>query len=433
VHRTFFGPLTLTALGLVACNNPVRPTVAEPSHTSQLAANSRETARYSVRDLGTLGGDFSSAGAINERGEVVGQSTIAPEPAGFLRGFLWTKSGGMRGLDNLGGDNSQATDINDRGFVVGWSELHSGSPVAHAFLRSPAGHIRDLGTLGGPNSFADALNNGREEGASPRKDRRHVMVVGTADTKTGETHAFLWTAKHGMEDLGTLGGPFSEAVDVNDAGQVVGLSLIASGDSRAFTWTREHGMRDLGTIPGFTQFMALTVGEHGEVGGRGTGPGFPPGPAIPFVWTEHHGFQFLDMLGAVGASDWGINEAGLRVGGGAGSDTDRFAAVWMRNGHGMRLPMLGGEDEHFAFDINESGTIVGMGRNGTGHVHAALWTPREEDDESTVVAAAPLQGRQTGAAARVRDADSRWLCALEHRLHSGSLAAPATLRECRAG
>jgi probable HAF family extracellular repeat protein len=42
----------------------------------------------------------------------------------------------------------------------------------------------------------------------------------------------------------TSGGNFSRALDVNDAGQVVGTSTSSSGE-RAFVWTRGAGIQDL--------------------------------------------------------------------------------------------------------------------------------------------------------------------------------------------
>jgi probable HAF family extracellular repeat protein len=64
--------------------------------------------------LGTLGGDFSSASAINDRGEVVGESTDANEvPHAF-----YYRDGVLRSLDR---NPSEATAINDAGQVVGCS------------------------------------------------------------------------------------------------------------------------------------------------------------------------------------------------------------------------------------------------------------------------------------------------------------------------
>ena len=37
-------------------------------------------------------------------------------------------------------------------------------------------------------------------------------------------------------DLGTLGGRFSRALDINDHGQVVGISTLANGQTHATLW-----------------------------------------------------------------------------------------------------------------------------------------------------------------------------------------------------
>ena len=48
-------------------------------------------------------------------------------------------------------------------------------------------------------------------------------------------HAFSWTAKEGMIDLGTLGGCCSIAYAVNGAGQIAGGAWGDAG-SRAVLW-----------------------------------------------------------------------------------------------------------------------------------------------------------------------------------------------------
>jgi probable HAF family extracellular repeat protein len=54
------------------------------------------------------------------------------------------------------------------------------------------------------------------------------------------THAYSATRRGGMVDLGTLSGTYSEAWDVNDAGQVVGYATVLppshNGHIHAVLW-----------------------------------------------------------------------------------------------------------------------------------------------------------------------------------------------------
>ncbi len=42
-----------------------------------------------------------------------------------------------------------------------------------------------------------------------------------------------------MIDLGTLGGPVSQVLAINDRGQVVGFATTAAGDAHATLWTKK--------------------------------------------------------------------------------------------------------------------------------------------------------------------------------------------------
>jgi len=110
-----------------------------------------------VLDLGTLGGPSSRGYAINGSGHVAGSSTTA---TGATHAFVWTPGEGMRDLGTLpGGTSSIARGMNDRGEVVGQStrprvnpDVPFVGPVTHAFRWSAALGMEDLGTLGGLNA-----------------------------------------------------------------------------------------------------------------------------------------------------------------------------------------------------------------------------------------------------------------------------------------
>jgi probable HAF family extracellular repeat protein len=136
----------------------------------------------------------------------------------------------MVDLGTLGGTFSRATAVNNLGQVVGTSETASGEE--HAFSWTAAGGMVDLSTLGGQSCYVYAVND-------------LGQVVGTSETASrGEWHAFSWTASGGMVDLGTLGGESSRATAVNNLGQAAGWSHTASGWAHTTLWTVGPGIAD---------------------------------------------------------------------------------------------------------------------------------------------------------------------------------------------
>src|SRR5205823_10907646 len=85
----------------------------------------------SATNLGSLGGSMNKAGAINNRGEIVGLSSLPGDTA--IHAYLWTKDKGMQDLGALGHDTlGDPAGINNSTQVVGGSCDDSGN--CRAFL-----------------------------------------------------------------------------------------------------------------------------------------------------------------------------------------------------------------------------------------------------------------------------------------------------------
>jgi probable HAF family extracellular repeat protein len=106
--------------------------------------------------------------------------------------------------------------------------------------------MRDLGTMGGPDTWAVFVN-----------DR------GQGDQFV---HAFLWNGEK-LSDLGTLGGNYSFTRGINDAGEVTGPAWVPGDQVKhGFLW-KNGVMTDLGTLGGDPCSDALSVGSRGQVVG----------------------------------------------------------------------------------------------------------------------------------------------------------------------
>jgi len=265
-----------------------------------------------MTDLGTLGGNRSSASDINDQGQVVGQSRNAD---GNTFPFLWNPDtpGGTQGtMVNLGtiglvaaSQDNQATGINESGQVVGRFLFETPENGLHhrAFVITP----QDVDGDGDLDWYADADADGKND----------LMVdLGTLDTKfpTGEAraindsglvvgeggsdlsdlwgHAVQWQEDAGAWNVTDLGGLHkrlfhSDAQDVNNQGQVVGHSqemvqtiwgsggrkgYEAIGDSRVFLVDGEMKALDtlVADMAGFTTLeQGNAIADAGFIVGEG--------------------------------------------------------------------------------------------------------------------------------------------------------------------
>ena len=328
---------------------------------SFVGRDARGTMQYTVTDLGTLPGGLASfGGGINDSGQVVGGCITS---SGSSVAFLYS-DGAMTDLGTLPGGSgssaagSYATGINASGQVVGCSS--TSTSASHAFLYSN-GTMTDLSTvLGGVTSQAMGINaSGQVVGSSTEPSNGDLwatvwtngavtglgiinssatainasgQVVGEYSSNIGCNHAFLCGIGT-LTDLGTFGGPYSEAFGINAGGQVVGYAEIPI-DEIACAFLYKNGvMSNLGTLGGEESYA------------------------------------------------YGINDSGQVVGDADTSTSGRHAFVY-NNGTMVDLNSLidptSGWTLASARAINDSGQIVCDGENAAGQQDALLLTPVPE-------------------------------------------------------
>jgi probable HAF family extracellular repeat protein len=222
---------------------------------------------YSITDLGPL-----SPTAINAWGQVVGNIDG--------HAFIWTQVSHLRGLGTLnGGTSSYAASINDRGGVTGTADgpgtvvspfssipNQACSDLPQPFLWTARDGMQGLGTLGFPAFYADdaAASCTIEFHGTAINDRGRV--VGYTQDFGSYQYGWLWT---GTDNMSLFGGtyPPTFVLGVSNAGQIVGqssdLDTFEAGTGHATAWDGNGNAADLGTLGGGANELGFSSAANG--------------------------------------------------------------------------------------------------------------------------------------------------------------------------
>ncbi|MCC2954732.1 hypothetical protein LK542_03770 [Massilia sp. IC2-477] len=236
-----------------------------------------------IHAVGLAGGSYSYVNALNDHGVVVGELQTA---TGDYRAFAWTAARGLRVLPRnnavSGPASGAALAINNRNQIVGRIRSAVGIyPLAARW--NPDGSLAHLAPQTARTARAVAINDSG-------------MAVGEAEVTWHDNHAIVWNPDGTAIDLGTFGGDFSTATQVNAGGQVLG-HYYKGGNKFGFLWSRRYGMVPVGPTTGFVNFTALN--DAGEVAGSNmTILDSAPSLQRPFIWSWRAGVRSLPMGGA---------------------------------------------------------------------------------------------------------------------------------------
>ena len=373
---------------------------------------SPHTLRYTVTDLGTLGGTYSYAYGLNNAGIVAGGAATANQTGGlFQTAFLRDDDLHMINLGTLGGTacpdcNSEAGGPNAHGESALISETANTDPNNEDFCafgthRQCLGATWRNGALtalpplpGGNNDQAYWLNNrGQVVGFSENGTQDSTCIT---PSQVLRFEAVIWGPDGEIQrELSPLSGDtVAFAFGINDHGQAVGTSGSCSNTSlppggpsgaHAVLWEKDGTVRDLGSLGGSSpNNIATGINNRGQVVGNSS---LPNGSIQPFIWTRSTGLQPVGTLpGAVvtvAPCCHTINDKGEVAGFSIDGTTGNVRAVIWLNKTPIDLNTLIPKGSPWfllqALSLNDAGQIVGFGTIN-GNVHAFLATPIEERD-----------------------------------------------------
>jgi probable HAF family extracellular repeat protein len=235
--------------------------------------------------------------AINEGGHIAGDLN---QGGGGSHAFFWNGAS-VQDIHSLG-IKSVGIEISDSDEVVGWFETSPGRPMAY---RWKAGVMTSLGTFGGPESTAHGINDSGQ-------------VVGSAETSNLNDRAYIWSDANGdnVSDPGEMVqlpdmGLSSSANGVNDAGVAAGFVLNGQFKRVGAIWKDNTSFQPIGLLPNRTESEAFDINNQGQVVGIS---------GVPFVWEDGQIVELSTLVrqgqGWTLLSAEAINDTGWIIGSG---------------------------------------------------------------------------------------------------------------------
>jgi probable HAF family extracellular repeat protein len=377
--------------------------------------------RYTVIDLGTLGGTYSNAFGINNAGEVAGAAATAAQTDGFAAtAYLWTRQSGMLNLGTLGPPafplcptcNSGAAAVGASGEVAMGSEIATLDPNGEDFGQwqpfSPTHRItRGAIWRNGVKTVLPNLPGGNNNNPFWMNNRGEVS--GVAETGVSDPSCATLTPFQVRRYKGVVWGPngdiereleplapdwVSYAFTMNDSGQVVGASgpcattgmppfaINNTVATHAVMWDRDGSITDLGSLGGAAN-VAGNINNRGEVVGTSVSP--QDGTTHAFKWTKQTGMldygAFPGAVATVPGCCHTLNDSGEIVGFSVEPANPFFgrALIWQGTEPKDLNDFVQGPSPFVhltgAFSINDAGEIACQGVTKTGELHACLAMP----------------------------------------------------------
>jgi len=244
--------------------------------------------------------------------------------------------------------------------------------------------MTNVGALGGPDSVVLVINNLGEAAGTADVAKAGDGTAHFCEGPVNACHAVLW--KNGvLHDLGTLGGLSSQAIGINDLGQVVGNSETSTyGQGSPFLW--ENGKMKVlgGPISRYDTAGASAINDKGQVVGIFATPDN----------TSHHVYLWyknkmtdLGVGDGIASDAFSINNHGQVVGGIVMADNVTTHAFEWRNGAIHYLPTYAGDSASFSYTINDAGVSVGYSYKGQTFSRAVLWRAGKVIDLNTLIPA----------------------------------------------
>jgi probable HAF family extracellular repeat protein len=325
----------LAVLGAVALwaqdNNVAPPTNVKPGIFAQLAARpalpephrmavartpSPLTSSGAVKfTFGTL--DFpksanSSAGAINDKGQVAGAFGRDYQPySPGIHGYR-LNGNSFQKIDYPGAVTTYSNGINKGGSLVGTYTFEQTGLPYHGYqfvnnvyttidypgpgATSPGG-INDSGQIAG--SYYESING----------------------------HAYLYS--NGVFTLlDVAGSNYTQGVGINNAGDIVGVTTDAGGHDHGFLY--HNGVFTIVDYPGATDTWLLAINDKGQmVGAYGTGPLVQDFNVYHGFLDDNSNFTSFDVpfAGVAITGPYGINNKSQITGGYTDANGTRFGFI----------------------------------------------------------------------------------------------------------